>query len=142
MIPEQNLAAIVEQFSKTEKIVNHNINYDKWDITHLYGSTLWVKRLDEPDADSVLKGGIVLTVNQAKGLYAIGQVIMAGSDVKYAKPGQYILFPSTGFGQSAQKVKDGYKTYFIREDSVMAVVTFDGDESEIPAEIEREILLG
>lgn len=142
MIPEQNLAAIVEQFSKTEKIVNHNINYDKWDITHLYGSTLWVKRLDEPDADSVLKGGIVLTVNQAKGLYAIGQVIMAGSDVKYAKSGQYILFPSTGFGQSAQKVKDGYKTYFIREDSVMAVVTFDGDESEIPAEIEREILLG
>jgi hypothetical protein len=142
MLTDQNLSAIVDKFSKTEKIVDHNISYDKWNITHLYGSTLWVKRLDEPDADSVIKGGIVLTVNQAKGLYAIGQVIMAGSDVKYAKPGQYILFPATGYGQSAQKVVDGFKTYFIREDSVMAVVSFDGDESEIPAEIEREILLG
>jgi hypothetical protein len=142
MIPDQNLEAIVQKFSKSEKIVNHDITYDKWNITHLYGSTLWVKRLDEPDADSVMKGGVILTLNQAKGLYAIGQVIMAGAEVKHAKQGHYILFPSTGFGQSAQKVVDGYKTYFLREDSVMAVVSFDGDESEIPAEIEREVLLG
>lgn len=119
---DENIKAIAEKYTRSEKIVDHDLNLNNWTFKNLYGNTLWILRLDEPDANLILKNNIVLMPEQVKGLYSLGKVLMIGDTVKHAKVGEYIIFPSQGFGQSAQKTVDGYKTYFIREDAVMAVV--------------------
>ena len=51
-LQENNIRAAVKKLYKTEKIVNYDLDFSKWEIKKLYGTTLWVQLIDEPDADT------------------------------------------------------------------------------------------
>lgn len=123
-----------------DKVVNHDVKLDKWEIKNLYKDTLWVKMVDEPEADFIAsKGGIILTASQkTRGFFRIGQVLKCGEDTKYAKEGQYILIPPQT-GIIGFKSKEGYKTSFIKEDAVMAVIEFDGDDEQLQEHIQFDL---
>lgn len=139
---QQNvISAAVKKLYKTEKIVNYDLDFSKWEIKKLYGTTLWVQLIDEPDADTIQKGLLTIPVSQAKGLYRIGKVLMAGCDVKQAKEGEYIRFPQ-GVGSPYEVKVGGYKTWLLREEQVMMVVEPPfKDEEEIRKHVEEMILL-
>ena len=140
-LQENNIRAAVKKLYKTEKIVNYDLDFSKWEIKKLYGTTLWVQLIDEPDADTIQKGLLTIPVSQAKGLYRIGKVLMAGCDVKQATAGEYIRFPQ-GVGSPYEVKVGGYKTWLIREEQVMMVVEPPfKDEEEIRKHVEETILL-
>lgn len=134
-------AVIAQGQSRNEKLINHKIDLKDWKITQLYKDTLWVKLLDEPDANNVMRNGIILAVSQAKGIYSIGEILMAGPDTKYAKVGSRVLFIKH-VGQPAERTVDGYKTHFVKEDAVMAVMEYNGTDEEMKQDITDQILLG
>lgn len=133
--------SVVKNIPRSEKIVNHNIDLKDWKILNLYKDSLWVQLIDEPDASTVVKNGITLTVSQAKGVYSIGKILMTGPDVKHATVGSHVLFIKQA-GQPAHRNVDGYKSWFVREDAVMAVIEYEGTEEEMKADITNQILLG
>lgn len=128
MITDDQIKSIAEQFSHTEKIVDYNIKYSDWNIELLYKDTLWVQRLDEPDADLFTTGnsGLLLTLDQlrkTKGLYSIGKVLKVGTEVKHTKVDDYVMFGAINIGQTAQKPIGGFQTYFLRESDIIAIVS-------------------
>lgn len=125
-----NISHAVKKLYQSEKIVNYDIDLSKWKIKHLYKDTLWVQLLDEPDADTVKMGAIYVPAAKAKGLYRLGRVIKCGPDTKSAKEGEIIRFPQ-GVGQPYEQNVGGFKTWLLREDSVMAVVEFEGSQEEL-----------
>lgn len=133
-------AKVVSKLYRNERIVNYDLDLSKWTFKKLYGNTLWVKMLDEPNADTVLKNNIYVPVSSTKSPYRLGQVLMAGKDVKEALEGEFIQYPY-GLGQLYTKCVDGYKTILIRESDVVAVVQHDGDVQTAIEEIKETILI-
>lgn len=140
LTPLQNatIAHAVKKLYNTEKIVNYNIDFSKWKIKNLYKDSLWVQLIDEPDADTIVKNGIAIPVSKSKGLYRLGKVIMCGPDVKYAMVGEFIRFPQ-GVGAPYEQPVEGFRTWLIREDAVMAVVEFEGTEDELSSHLENDV---
>lgn len=139
-LQDENIKAAVRKLYQSEKIVDYNLDFSQWVIKKLYGTTLWVQLIDEPDADTIQKGMITIPVNQAKGLYRIGRVLMAGCDVRQADVGEYIRFPH-GVGSPYEVKVGGYKTWLLREEQVMMVVEPPSkDEEEIKKHVENTIL--
>jgi len=144
-LQQENIAAAskaVSKLYKNERIVDYDLDLSKWSFKRLYGNCLWVKMLDEPDADTVRsKGGIYVQVSGTKSPYRLAQVLMAGDEVKYAKVDEFIQYPY-GVGIKYTKSVDGYKTALIRETDVVAVMEHDGDFETALEEIKDAILIG
>jgi hypothetical protein len=139
-LQQNNISAAIKKLYKTEKIVNYDLDFSQWEIKKLYGTTLWVQLIDEPDADTIQKGLLTVPVSQAKGLYRIGKVLMAGCDVSHANIGEYIRFP-LGVGSPYEVKVGGYRTWLLREEQVMMVVEPPSkDEEEIRRHVEETIL--
>lgn len=142
MLQHQTISERLKKLTMDEKLVNYDITIDNWDITYVYKEMVWVKRLDEPDANFILsKGGLTLTPGDSKSPYAICEVIMTGPDVKVTKPGDFVMIPKVNCAANSQKIVDGYKTYFVREDGIMAGIKFKGNAEDIKTDIEQNILL-
>jgi co-chaperonin GroES (HSP10) len=135
-----NISNVVKKLYSSERIVSFDLDLSKCKFKKLYKDTLWVQLLDEPDADTILKGGIYRPISTTKAPYRIGKVVMAGRDCKEALVGEYIQF-AYGLGSPFNKSIDGYKTILLREDQVMAVVEFEGTAEEAIQNIEDNILL-
>jgi hypothetical protein len=139
-LQQNNISAAIKKLYKTERIVNYDLDFSKWEVKKLYNTTLWIQLIDEPDADTIQKGLLTIPVQQAKGLYRIGRVLMAGPEVKHAQVGEYIRFPQ-GVGSPYEVKVGGYKTWLLREEQVMMVVEppFQ-DEEKIRQHVEETIL--
>ena len=137
-LQSSNINHAVKKMYQSERIVNYDLDFSKWKIKHLYGTTLWVKLLDEPDADTVMRGLIAVPVAQAKAPYRLGKVIMCGPDTKHAVEGEIVRFPQ-GQGQPYEKIVDGYKTWLLREESVIAVVEFEGTQQELDVHLTNDL---
>ena len=127
---------------KSEKIVEYDLDLSNWEIDVLYKDSLWVQLLDEPDAHTV-KGKdslLYIPVATQRGLYRFARVIKCGQEVKYAKEGQFIRFPSIGVGAPYEQTHDGFKTYIIRETDVMAVVKYVGSSTP-EQDIQEKVVL-
>lgn len=135
-----NIAHAIKKLYQTERIVNYDLDLSKWKIKHLYKDTLWVQLLDEPDADVIMRNGIAIAVSQAKAPYRLAKVILCGDDVKHAKIGEIVRFPQ-GVGQPYEQRVDGFKTWLLREDSVIAVVEFIGSSEEFQEHLVNDIQL-
>lgn len=144
MIPEmlqhEAIANRLKSLTADEKIVNHDITFDNWDIEYVYKEMVWIKRLDEPDATFVQKGLILLPVTQTKAPFAICEVLMVGPDVKKTKVGDFVFIPIANCSTYAQKTVGGYKTYFVREDGILAGVKYVGPKN-VQEDIQENILL-
>lgn len=139
-LQEATISHAIRKHYQSEKIVNYDLDFSRWNIKKLYKDTLWVQMIDDPDADTVVRNGIAIPISQSKGLYRLGKVLLAGQDVKEAKEGEYIRF-ATGLGSPFEQKVGGYKTMLLREEQVMMVVEFDGSDDEIKRSIEDNVLL-
>lgn len=139
-LQETGIQHAVHKMYASEKIVNHDINLEKWKFKKLYANMIWVQKLDEPDADTILNNGLYIPTSVTKTPFRLGKILMAGPDVKDAVAGEYIEYP---FGVGANHIKKvgGYRTCFLRETDVIAVVEPDGDINDAMAEIKDKILL-
>jgi hypothetical protein len=135
-----NISNAVKKLYSREKIVSHDLDLSKWKIKHLYKDTLHIQLLDSPDADTIMKGGLFIPLAQSKGAYRIGKVIMCGGDVKYAKEGEFVMF-NHGVGQPCLTPHEGYQTFFLREDSVISVVEFEGSAEELQTHMVDDLQL-
>lgn len=124
-----------------DKVVNFDVNLNKWSITNLYGNTLWVKMIDEPNAEYVMKKGLLLKTEQAtRGFFRIGQILKCGNKTEHAKEQDFVLIPPHT-GIMGLKDVDGFKTIFISEDKIMAVIEFDGTPEDLQENIEDTLHL-
>lgn len=140
-LQEENVSTAIKKLYKTEKIVNWDLDFTNWKIKQLYKDTLWVKLLDEPEADAIVRNGIAIPVSSSsQGLYRLAQVIKAGPDTVHAKEGHIIRF-SKGLGMPYEQKVDNYKTWLIREDAIIAVVEYDGTDEEMMQHIENNFLI-
>lgn len=139
-LTQHTISHAIQKHFKTEKIVNYDLDFSRWNIKKLYKDTLWVQMIDDPDADTIMRNGISIPISQSKGLYRLGRILMAGPDVKHAQVGEYIRF-SSGLGSPFEQKVGGYKTALIREEQVMMVVEFDGSEDEIKKNLEDNVYL-
>lgn len=135
-----NINNSVKSLYRTEKIVDHNLDVSRWKIKNIYKDTIWVQLLDEPDADAIMRNGIVIPTSQTRPPFRFGKVIMCGDETKYAKVGEIVRFPY-GIGQPYDQTYGGYKTWMLREDSVIAVVEFDGNDAELQQHLTNDIHL-
>ncbi len=120
-----------------DKVVNHDVNLEKWNIKSVYKDTLWVQMIDEPDATYVMKGSLFLKPEAARPSFRLGKVLLAGPTAT-AKVDDYILIPP-GFGMFGLKSVGGFKTCFIAEERVMAVVEFEGTTEQFIEHVETEL---
>lgn len=145
MIPEmlqhEAIANRLKSLTADEKIVNYDITFDNWDIDYVYKEMVWVKRLDEPDSTFISKGLLILPVSESKAPFAICEVIMVGPDVKKTKAGDFVFVPKVNCVTNAQKTVGGYKTYFVREDGILAGIKYKGNPEDIKKDIEDNVLL-
>lgn len=137
---ERLLKSVIDKKVYSEKIVNHDVDLNKWNVKTLYKDTLWLKLLDEPDADLLKKGSLYVKPNTAKGKYRLAEVILAGPDAVHAKPGDRVIL-SNSVGQDGYRTYEGYKTWFVKEDAIMAVIEFEGTDEEMVQDIEEQLLL-
>lgn len=139
--PQQRLlTSVIDKKVYSEKIINHDISLDSWKIKKLYKDTLWLKLLDEPDADLIKKGMLYVKPASAKGKYRIAEVILSGPDTIHAKTGDRVIL-SNSVGQDGYRSYEGYKTWFVKEDAIMAVIEFEGTDEEMVQNIEDQLLL-
>jgi hypothetical protein len=133
--------AILAQYEKPDKLVNYDLNLDKWDVVGLFKEAIWVQRLDEPTAYQMLsKGGIVLpNNNKVRGLYSPCKILMIGPDVKTAKVGSIVLISGAALVHDAMRVKEGFKTYFVREDMLVSEIEYNGPELEAFENIQDKV---
>lgn len=137
---ERLLQSVIDKKTYSDKIVNHDVDLTKWTIRSLYKDTLWLKLLDEPDADLLKKGSLFVKASQIKGPYRLAEVVLVGPDAVNAKPGDKVILPQM-VGQPGYRSFEGYKTWFVKEDAIMAVLDFEGTEDEMKQDIEDQLLL-
>lgn len=137
---ERLLKSVIDKKIYSEKIINHDVDLNKWNIRSLYKDTLWLKLLDEPDADLLKKGSLFVKASQIKGPYRLAEVIMVGPDSVNAKPGDRVILPQMT-GQPGYRSYEGFKTWFVKEDAIMAVLDFEGTDEEMHQDIEEQLLL-
>jgi len=136
-----NIDAILHKLSgQRDKIVNYDIDLKKWKIKSLYVNAMWVKRLDEPSAELVMKGLLYVPSAKLRGALSVCEILMIGPDVKSAKVGDFVLVPVQFIATDAMRLVDGFKTYYIREDAALSVVEYEGSKEEAYQNIQDEVV--
>lgn len=97
---------------------------------------LLVKYVDETeDGSNIMRNGIVVPINADTKAWRIGEVILAGNNVKVAKKGDYVCFPNNLGVPIANIDIEEYGTLkkgiFLNEQRIFGICTLrkDGNES-------------
>lgn len=143
-VKDRNLVAVLDSIQgkyNKEKLVNWDIDLKNYKPKDLYGTTLWVQKLDDPSAHLVQKGLLALPTSSIKGPASICKVLMCGPKTEHAKENEIVLVPQGAFHTSAMRVVEGYNTYFIKEEFVLCVLQYEGTIEDVKKDIEENILL-
>jgi len=98
-----------------------------------------VKYSDETaDGAAIIRRGIFVPVNSDTKAWRIGKVILAGPNVKFAKQGEYVIFPNNLGVPIANIEVEGYGTLetglFLNEQRIFGIASIDGSANESVAE--------
>lgn len=90
------------------------------------------------DGSAIMRRGIFVPVNTDTKAWRIGKVILSGPNVKFAKPGEFVIFPNNlGIPISNIEV-EGYGTLdaglFINEQRIFGIASIDDTAHESVAE--------
>ena len=96
--------------------------------------------IDEPDSDYVTKSsGIILsTASTTRGAFRVGKVLKCGPSCVDVKQDDFVIIPPN-VGMVGHKTENGYKTLFVREESIMAIVSFDGTKEEFLQHVKENL---
>lgn len=104
---------------------------------------LLVKYVDEtPDGSNIVRNGIVVPVNADTKAWRIGEVILAGNNVRVAKIGDYVCFPNN-LGVPISNIDvEGYGTLksgiFLNEQRIFGICTLrENDNESVAAHIKN-----
>lgn len=66
-----------------------------YNLKHVLDDILLVQLVDETeDGTNIMRNGLLVPINTATKAWRIGKVVLAGPNVKLAKPGEYVCFPN------------------------------------------------
>ena len=86
------------------------------------------------DGTSIIRNGLHVPVNTDTKAWRIGEVILAGPNVKYAKKGEYVCFPNNLGVPVANIDIEGYGTLkkgiFLNEQRIFGICSLRGDDNE------------
>jgi len=96
---------------------------------------LLVKYVDETeDGSNIVRNGIVVPINADTKAWRIGEVILAGNNVKVAKKGDYVCFPNNLGVPIANIDIDDYGTLkkgiFLNEQRIFGICSLRKDNNE------------
>lgn len=140
-VKNRMVEAILDNNRHDDKIVNFDLDLDKWDVVGLFQDAIWVQRLDEPSANHIAtKSGLIIpNNNRVRGQFSPIKILKVGPDVKTAKENDYALVHQQHMVHDAMKIIDGYKTYYLRESTLMSKIAYRGTEEEAKQDIEQKI---
>jgi hypothetical protein len=86
------------------------------------------------DGSSIIRNGLHVPVNTDTKAWRIGEVILAGPNVKYAKVGDYVCFPNNLGVPVANIDIDDYGTLkkgiFLNEQRIFGICSLRGNDNE------------
>jgi hypothetical protein len=134
MLPTQKSLIDLSELPKN----SFNSVFYGFSLKTLLDDVLLVKFVDETDDGSnVLRNGIVVPVNVDTKAWRIGEVILAGPNVKYAKGGDHVCFPNNLGIPVANIAVDGYGTLkkgiFLNEQRIFGICSVLDDENSVAA---------
>lgn len=105
-------------------------------LKKLLDDVMLIKYVDETDdGSSIVRNGIVVPINADMKAWRIGEIILAGPNVKYAKQGEFVCFPNNLGVPVANISVDGYGTLkkgiFLNEQRIFGVCSVLEDSSTV-----------
>tara|TARA_R110000772_G_C13199862_1_gene429924 strand:+ start:473 stop:871 length:399 start_codon:yes stop_codon:yes gene_type:complete len=67
---------------------------DDFELSFIFDDILLVEYVDETQTGDILRNGIVVPTNAVNKAWRKAKVILAGPNVKYAKPDDIVIFPN------------------------------------------------
>lgn len=106
-----------------------------FNLKSVLDDVLLVKYVDETeDGTSIIRNGLHVPINADTKAWRIGEVILAGNNVKHAKIGEYVCFPNN-LGVPISNIEiDGYgklkKGIFLNEQRIFGICTLRNNDNE------------
>lgn len=86
------------------------------------------------DGTNIIRNGIVVPVNSDTKAWRIGEVVLAGPNVRYAKVGDFVCFPNNLGVPVANIDIDGHGTLskgiFLNEQRIFGICSLRGNDNE------------
>jgi len=106
-----------------------------YNLKHVLDDIILVKLVDETeDGTNIMRNGLLVPINAATKAWRIGQVVLAGPNVKLAKPNEYVCFPNNMGVPIANIEVDGYGTLkkgiFLNEQRIFGICSVRENENE------------
>lgn len=111
---------------------NHNFDLEAWTIDHVFKDTIWAEFIDESNGDKVTRNGLIVpqSAQSLKDFFRIARVLGYGPDCSECiVEGVYLLVPPNIGVQGMQKGPNGGKSVFLKETSIMAVISPKTEEA-------------
>jgi hypothetical protein len=106
-----------------------------YNLKSVLDDILLVKYVDETeDGSNIMRNGIVVPINADTKAWRIGEVILAGNNVKVAKIGDFVCFPNNLGVPIANIDIDGYGTLkkgiFLNEQRIFGICSQRKEDNE------------
>jgi len=106
-----------------------------YNVKCVLDDVLLVKYVDETeDGTNIIRNGIVVPINADTKAWRIGKVILAGNNVKVAKPGDFVCFPNNLGVPIANIDVENYgelkKGIFLNEQRIFGICTQRKNDNE------------
>lgn len=111
-----------------------------YNLKKLLDDVMLVKFVDETDdGKSIMRNGIVVPINADTRAWRIGEVILAGPNVKHASVGDYVCFPNNLGIPVANIDVDGYGTLhkgiFLNEQRIFGICSVSNRKETIASNV-------
>lgn len=119
-----------------------NSVFTGYNLKKLLDDILLVKFVDETeDGASIIRNGIVVPLNTDTRAWRIGEVILAGPNIKYTQIGDYVCFPNNLGIPIANLDVDGYGTLkkgvFLNEQRIFGICSLRKDNESVASHIKK-----
>ncbi len=106
-----------------------------YSLKSVLDDVILVEFVDEADdSRNIIRNGLLIPINADTKAWRIGRVIIAGPNVKLAKPGEHVCFPNNMGVPIANIDIDGYgilkKGIFLNEQRIFGICTVREDKHE------------
>ena len=136
-----NVKKSLIDLSETPKNTFNSV-FNGYNLKKLLDDVLLVKFVDETeDGTSIMRNGIVVPLNTDSRAWRIGEVILAGPNVKSTQVGELVCFPNNLGIPISNLGVDGYgnlkKGVFLNEQRIFGICSLRKDNESVAAHIKR-----
>ena len=146
------MAASIDLLTPTKSLIDFselpknsfNSFFYGYNLKQVLDDVLLCTFVDEAaDGSSIVRNGLHVPINSDTKAWRIGEVILSGPNVRYAKVGDYVCFPNNLGVPVANLDVEGYgplkKGIFLNEQRIFGICSLRKDESESLAAINAKV---